>query len=290
MASQAVALVALFSLSVAPDRPPRNAPLPDGPQPEFATVQAIDPAQKRIDCLQTEEVMSVKLVNDPAIGKAAFKMDFHQEFRINKRVIVLGKDTAFDATGKKVSTQDALKRLKVGDTVLLAPQRIDLLYLGVIRPGTLLLVSPTALVPLPDSAAMKAPSKGEPDGPRPRFANVHRIDKDSGKVRLVENRISTRYEMEKIIVNGRQTFRRVGRTALRPEEFQFSVDKGTIMDTAGKKVPTADVWKRLTVGATILIASRQPDAIYMRIVQPETLIFINSTLPPAATLILPPKM
>jgi hypothetical protein len=149
MTTQAVALFTLFSLSLAPERPVRNPPTPNGPQPEFATIQAIDPEQKRVEFLQTETVMIPVTVAVLENGRQTTRTVFRQEYRMTRRVFALAKDAVYNAAGKKVSAQDALKRMKVGDTVLLATQPVDPLYLRVIRPDTLILVGSQPPVPIP---------------------------------------------------------------------------------------------------------------------------------------------
>jgi hypothetical protein len=150
MASQSVTLLALFSLSLVPERPVRNPPTPNGPQPEFVTVQAIDPAGKRVEYLHTEVVIVPAAVTAFENGRQVVKTVYRYEYRQSKRVVALAKDSVYDAAGKKVSAEEALKRLKVGDTVLVATQPVDALYLRVIRPTTLILISPnTSPLPLP---------------------------------------------------------------------------------------------------------------------------------------------
>jgi hypothetical protein len=170
MASQAVTLLALFSLGLAPERPPRNPPTPNGPQPEFATVQAIDPVQKRIECLQSEVVIVPITVAVFENGRQVTKTAYRQEYRMSKRVFTLEKDAIYDTTGKKVAAEEALKRLKVGATVLVATQPVDPLYLRpvdplylrVIRPDALILVSPAVPAPIPIPPAFGKDKRGEP--------------------------------------------------------------------------------------------------------------------------------
>ena len=162
MANQTIALLALFSLGLAPERPPRNPPMPKGPQPEFVTIQAIDPAQKRIEYLHADAVIVPITVAVFENGRQVTKTAYRQEQRMSKRIIVLEKEAVYDTAGKKVSAQEALKRLKVGDTVLVATQPVDPLYLRVIRPGTLILVSSTPLPPIPIPAPFPKDKRGEP--------------------------------------------------------------------------------------------------------------------------------
>jgi|SRR6516225_2141310 len=162
MANQTIALLALFSLGLAPERPPRNPPMPKGPQPEFVTIQAIDPAQKRIEYLHADAVIVPITVAVFENGRQVTKTAYRQEQRMSKRIIVLEKEAVYDTAGKKVSAQEALKRLKVGDTVLVATQPVDPLYLRVIRPGTLILVSSTPPPPIPIPAPFPKDKRGEP--------------------------------------------------------------------------------------------------------------------------------
>jgi len=162
MANQTIALLALFSLGLAPERPPRNPPMPKGPQPEFVTIQAIDPAQKRIEYLHADAVIVPITVAVFENGRQVTKTAYRQEQRVSKRAIVLEKEAVYDTAGKKVSAQEALKRLKVGDTVLVATQPVDPLYLRVIRPGTLILVSSTPPPPIPIPAPFPKDKRGEP--------------------------------------------------------------------------------------------------------------------------------
>jgi hypothetical protein len=118
-----------------------------------------------------------------------------------------------------------------------------------------------------------------PTSPQPRFAIVRSMDKESGNVTLSQIQAVSEVVPEKIVVNGQEVTRNVTRQILKTVETQFSIEKGTVLDTAGKKVPAAEVWKRLKLGATVLVAGQKVDPVYLRIVQPDTLIFITSPLP-----------
>jgi hypothetical protein len=169
MANQAVTLIALFSLAVAPERPPCNPPMPNGPQPDFVTVQAIDPVQKRVEYLQTEVVIVPVAVAVFENGRQVTKTVYRQEYRQSRRILVLAKDAVYDAAGKKVTAEEALKRLKVGDTVLVATQPVDPLFLRVIRPATLILVSAAAPAPFPIPAPFPKDKRGAlKDEPLPK--------------------------------------------------------------------------------------------------------------------------
>jgi len=118
-----------------------------------------------------------------------------------------------------------------------------------------------------------------PTGPQPKFAIVRGIDKTMGEVTLWQIQTVNEVVPEKAIVNGQEVTRNVTRQVLRTVETQFSVDKGTVLDATGKKVPAAEVWKRLKTGATVLVAGQQPDPLFLRVVRPDTLIFITSPMP-----------
>jgi hypothetical protein len=169
MVNQAITLLALFSLGVAPERPVRNAPMPNGPQPEFATVQAIDPAQKRVEYLHMEVVTVPVTVPVNVNGRTFNKTAYRQEYRMSKRAIALTKDAVYDAAGKKVPAEEALKRLKAGATVLVATQPVDPLYLRVIRPDTLILIGPAAPARFPIPVPFPKDKRGErKDEPVPK--------------------------------------------------------------------------------------------------------------------------
>ena len=148
MVSQAFTLLALFSLGLAPERPARTPPMPNGPQPEFATVSKIIPAQRVIIYLQNEVVIVPVAVIGYQNGRAFPKTVYQTANRVTERAFALEKGTITDAAGKKVSVADALKRLKVGATVLVADQPVDPLYLRVIQPDTLILVSDQVQAPM----------------------------------------------------------------------------------------------------------------------------------------------
>jgi hypothetical protein len=95
-------------------------------------------------------------------GRQVTRTAYRTEYRMLKRTVALEKDTAYDAAGKKVSAGEALKRLKVGDTVLISTQQVDPLYLRVIRPETLILVSATAQAPIPIRPLFPKNKSGEP--------------------------------------------------------------------------------------------------------------------------------
>ena len=129
-----------------------------------------------------------------------------------------------------------------------------------------------------------------PTRPQPQFAIVRGFDKALGQATLLQIQAVSEVVPEKAIVNGQEVTRNVIRQVLRTVETQFSVEKGTVLDTAGKKVSAAEVSKRLKVGATVLVASQQPDPLYLRIVQPETLILITSPMPVPLPKLPPPKV
>jgi hypothetical protein len=129
-----------------------------------------------------------------------------------------------------------------------------------------------------------------PTGPQPQFAIVRSMDKALGEVTLLQIQAVSEVVPEKTIINGVEVTRNVIRQVLRTVEKSFSIEKGTVLDTAGKKVPAAEVWKRLKVGATVLVAGQQIDPLYLRIVQPETLIFITSPSPIPLPKLPPPKV
>jgi hypothetical protein len=169
MVNQAVTLIALFSLAMAPERPPRNPPMPNGPQPDFVTVQAIDPVQKRVEYLQTEMVIVPVAVTVFENGRQVTKTAYRSEYRQSRRVIALAKDAVYDAAGKKVPAEEALKRLKAGATVLVATQPVDPLYLRVIRPDTLILIGPAAPARFPIPVPFPKDKRGErKDEPVPK--------------------------------------------------------------------------------------------------------------------------
>jgi hypothetical protein len=133
-------------------------------------------------------------------------------------------------------------------------------------------------------------SLGQPTGAQPHFAIVRTINKDIGELTLGQIKAFSEVVTEKTIVNGVEVTRNVIRQKLVTVEQRFSIEKGTVLDTAGKKVPAEEAWKRLKVGATVLLADRQPDPLYLRIVQPDTLILIISPVPGPRPKLPPPKV
>ena len=118
-----------------------------------------------------------------------------------------------------------------------------------------------------------------PTGAQPKFGIVRNINKELGEVTLAHFQTVFEVVTEKAIVNGREVTRNVTRQVPLTVEKRFSVEKGTVVDPTGKKIPAEEVWKRLKVGATVLVADRQPDPLYLRVVQPDTLIFIIPSVP-----------
>src|SRR5712691_5911395 len=92
-----------------------------------------------------------------------------------------------------------------------------------------------------------------PQGPQPRFAIVHEIDKDKGEITLLQMEAVAESVLVKSIENGQEVTKMVVRQVLRSVPRQFSFDKGSVVDTAGKKIAAAEVWKRLKRGATVLV-------------------------------------
>src|SRR5947208_288834 len=84
-----------------------------------------------------------------------------------------------------------------------------------------------------------------PSGPQPQFAIVRSIDKAQGEVKLSQIQAVSEVVPVKSIVNGQEVTRNVVKRVMRTVEKQFSIDKGTVYDTAGKKVAAPEVWKRL---------------------------------------------
>jgi hypothetical protein len=161
MASQAITLLALCSLSVVPERPLRNAPTPNGPQPEFVIVQQISVEKKLVLVRDVRTKAVPAAVTEYRNGKAFVKTVYRHEYYTVERAFSLEGGAVYTQGGKKVSTAEALKRLKVGDTILVATQPVDPIYLRIIRPGTLILVLSTTPAPLPIPAPPKD-KRGEP--------------------------------------------------------------------------------------------------------------------------------
>ncbi len=118
--------------------------VPTGPPPRFATVTAID---KSLGVLELAH-MQTKYASETVMVKQEGKVEPRTKttwFLVNEPT-KLAVDSAeiFDAAGKKVSQEDVLKRLTVGATVLVSAdgKQVHSAYLGVIKPDTLIFVSP----------------------------------------------------------------------------------------------------------------------------------------------------
>src|SRR5260370_2212196 len=85
-----------------------------------------------------------------------------------------------------------------------------------------------------------------PQGPQPRFAIVHEIDKDRGEITLLQIEAVSKAVSVKSIEKGQEVTRMVVRQVLRSVPHPFSFDKGSGVDAARKQNAAPALCNRLT--------------------------------------------
>lgn len=122
--------------------------LPNTPQPSFVVVRAVEGSE--ITVLQFFNVVVPITVQKNVVvnGKVetVTEIAYRQESRISERKFDLTRTPVYNGAGKKLSSADARKQFKIGDTVLLSEngQPVDPIYLRAIRRETLIFVMPQA--------------------------------------------------------------------------------------------------------------------------------------------------
>jgi hypothetical protein len=125
-----------------------------------------------------------------------------------------------------------------------------------------------------------------PDSPPPRLVSVSAVDGKEGTctVRTIIVKTVPVQEQVAINVNGRTVIetRTVLKSITEAREEKVAVKSSDVFDGEGKPVTEDDVWKRLTVGATIAIAvdSNKVNPAYLAAFKKETLIFVQRPEPP----------
>lgn len=124
-----------------------------------------------------------------------------------------------------------------------------------------------------------------PSSAPPRFATVMSFDKERQEVILgyvsmhfvLDARMEAREEGGKKVEVEVPVMKSV--YEMRPNKFVLR--RGAVYDTAGKKVEADALWKRLSVGASVLVSieGKPVDPSYLSIVKKETLVFAPSLDP-----------
>jgi hypothetical protein len=100
---------------------------PKGPPPRFMTVGKIEPDKCLFTCHYMNEIHRIGVVHEP-----------------REMVVFLAKARIASAGGEPIATSDLWKRLKPGQTVLLAAdgRNIDPAYLTIVRKDTVVIIIP----------------------------------------------------------------------------------------------------------------------------------------------------
>jgi len=123
--------------------------------------------------------------------------------------------------------------------------------------------------------------KGAPASP-PQFVTVAGIDRANNAVTL--NETQTTYvpytETETREENGKKVQVKVTRlkSEFRLVQKKFDVKSGKVYDAAGKLVRPSDLWRRLSVGATVLVSSdgKRLQPAWRQALTRSALIFVTS--------------
>jgi hypothetical protein len=110
----------------------------------------------------------------------------------------------------------------------------------------------------------------------PRFVTVHQIDKSNGKIALttVTVRVMARAPAKEKETDGLKGPKVEPIYETLVESYEPGV--GEVFDTHGKKLTDEDIWKRVKVGAIVLVSGdgNKVDPTYSEMVAKETLIFV----------------
>jgi hypothetical protein len=158
-----------------------------------------------------------------------------------------------------------------------------------------------ALLPL--TLAAPAPEEKPatlPTTPPPRITNVATLDPQAGEIVLHEVTQQAVPELRKQIrtVNGKAV--EVEYTVYVPvlvqQQRKFSLKEGKALDTTGAPLEAAEVWKRLKVGAAVLVSGdgNKVDPAYLGIVAKDAVILAfppgpDAPIPQPAKIPPPPK-
>ncbi|MBM4071269.1 MAG: hypothetical protein FJ271_20380 [Planctomycetes bacterium] len=137
--------------------------LPNGPQPTFVVVRAVD--GDHVTALQhssvTVPVTYSQQVIVNGVTQTVTKTAYRQESRVIERRIALKTATFYNGAGDKLTAEDGRKNLKAGATILLSEngRPVDPIYLRAIRGEALILAIPFAPPLVPSAPQVDVPSK-----------------------------------------------------------------------------------------------------------------------------------
>jgi hypothetical protein len=141
---------------------------------------------------------------------------------------------------------------------------------------------------LPFALAAPAPEEKKAALPQtvpPRIANVAALDPAEGEIILheVTQRVVPEVRKQIRTVNGKavEIEMTVYVPVLEQRQRKLSLKEGKVFDTAGALMEAAEVWKRLKVGAAVLVSGdgKMVDPAYLGIVTKETVILAFPTGP-----------
>jgi hypothetical protein len=132
---------------------------------------------------------------------------------------------------------------------------------------------------------------GVAPGSPPEFATVGQLDQKKGEITLLQRNTVVVPVAVRVNRNGIEQTETVYRQEIRIIERKYLVDGAAVYDPAGKKVETRKVWDQLGQGDTVLISSDglPVDRRYLRVLRPNTLIFVVPAAPGGIPMPLPPS-
>jgi len=130
----------------------------------------------------------------------------------------------------------------------------------------------------------------------PRFVTVFEINQRQGVLDLVSVTVRFAAKTVKMDVKKDGKLQTVTKTVYEPvyEKHigRLALKSAEVFDAGGKKLSSEDVWKRVAVGATVLVSAdgNKVDSVYLSALAKDTLVFVSPqyVLPTAPTAVAPP--
>jgi hypothetical protein len=127
-------------------------------------------------------------------------------------------------------------------------------------------------------AALKVPAP-------PEIAIIAEVDRAAGHV-TYEQRFVEERRIGDMAPDAEGKSRFLFRPVISQVQVRYAIAPGAVFDTDGKPVAPAEAWKRLAVGAAVLLSAdgKRVDASYLRIFKKGTLVFVPPLPEPSAGL------
>jgi hypothetical protein len=130
-------------------------------------------------------------------------------------------------------------------------------------------------------------------GPAPTFKTVSSTDKEKGHIFIVQTtmRAVPVQKVVEVVKDGIKQLATLTEYVPVYEQITIAIDatKSRVITPDGKQLPIDEVWKRLKAKSVIVVSAdgKTPDADYLRVLRPETLILIPAQVGPPMPLIAP---